>query len=226
MEIKPIKSIPKVQQAEIPDSRIDPNLPRARLAPKPPAGKWIFSKGHIVLNGQDVGTLIEQASKKPQGFLSQLAGELEVFRNYYIRKNIKRRKRKVKGNVVIEAFDPTGELGQLSALVDAYIAKIMRLLKRRYDETADGLSYRLDEDGQLTLNGMNVNAFIEMARQYPSDKARKFLKGLKTRLSHILTNKSRNPNYDKIREATYQLFEEIDLELKRIVEKERLIENT
>lgn len=225
MDIKPIKPIPKVRQAEIPETRVDKNLPRVPTLPKAPPGKWVFNRGQIILNGQNVAALFEQSAGKSAAFWSKLAGELEAFRNYYIRRHAKRKKKKVKGQVVIEEIDPTGELGRLSALVDAYIAKIMRLLKRKYDETADGLSYCLDDNGQLTLNGMNINAFIEMARQYPSDKARTFLNGLKSRLTIILTNKSRNPNYDKIREATLNLFGDIDSELKRIVEKERLIEN-
>lgn len=226
MEIKPIKRIPKVQKLDLPDTRIDRNLPRIRTLLKPAAGKWVFKNGQILFKGQDVGKLLEQAGKKPTAFWSSLAAELEVFRNYYIRKKGKKRKRKVQGKVVVELVDPSGELGRLSALVDAYIGKIMRLIKRKYDETADGLSYCLDDDGQLTLNGMNVNAFIDMARRYPSDKARKFLKGLKNRLGIILSNKSHNPNYDKIKEATDSLFNEIDQEIEKIVEKERLIENT
>ncbi|MBI4411444.1 MAG: hypothetical protein HY541_03050 [Deltaproteobacteria bacterium] len=226
MEIKPVKLIQKVEPAEIPQARIDKNMPRSAVLPKPPSGKWQFSGGHIVLNGQDVGRLIEQTTGQPPAALSKLAGELEAFRNYYIRKNSKKRKRKAGDKVIVEELDPTGELGHLSALVEAYIAKIMRLLKRRYDETADGLSYCLDDDGQLLLNGMNVTAFIQMAERYPSDKARLFLQGLKTRLSVILSNKTRNPNYEKIYESTRRLFEQIDVELERIVEKERLIENT
>ena len=226
MEIKPIKLIQKVKPAEIPQARIDKNRPQAPLLLKPPPGKWQFSGRHIILNGQDVGRFIEGGAALPPAALSKLAGELEVFRNYYIRKNSKKRKRKVGGEVILEEVDPTGELGHLSALVEAYIAKIMRLLKRRYDETTDGLSYCLDNDGQLLLNGMNVTAFIQMAERYPSDKARLFLKGLKTRLTVILSNKTRNPNYEKIYEATRRLFEQIDVELERIVEKERLIENT
>ncbi|MBI2340712.1 MAG: hypothetical protein HYU99_10190 [Deltaproteobacteria bacterium] len=225
MDIKPIRLIQKVEPAEIPQTRIDRNLPRAPVLPKPPPGKWDYSGGRIVLNGRDVAGLIEQTANQKPVALSKLAGELEAFRNYYIRKNSKKRKRKAGGEVIVEELDPTGELGHLSALVDAYIAKIMRLLKRKYDEKADGLSYSLDDDGQLVLNGMNVTAFIRMAEQYPGDKARLFLKGLKERLSVILSNKTRNPNYEKIYEATQRLFEQIDLELKRIVEKERLIEN-
>lgn len=224
MEIKPIKLIQRVQSAEIPETRIDKNLPSIP-AIKPPSGNWKFVKGQIILNGQNVARMIEQGAKQPTMFWSKLANDLEQFRKFYIRKKVKKRRRKVGDQIIEEEVDPTGELGHLSALVDAYIAKIMRILKKRYDEKEDGLSYMLDENGQLTINGMNVTSFIHMARSYPSQKARVFLKGLKNRLSIILSNKGSNPNYEKIRETTLTLFEEIDEEIERIVEKERLLEN-
>lgn len=228
MEIKPIKRIPKVQKLDLPDTRIDRNLPSIKnfFESARSRSKCAYNHGRLFFQGQEVGQLLQQTAGKPTAYWSELAAELEAFRKYYIRKKAKKKKKKVQGKIVVELEDPSGELGRLSALVDAYIGKIMRMIKRKYDETADGLSYCLDDDGQLTLNGMNVTAFIEMARRYPSDKARKFLKGLKNRLGVILTNKANNPNYEKIKEATERLFSEIDQEIERIVEKERLIENT
>ncbi|MDO8520382.1 MAG: hypothetical protein Q7T11_09530 [Deltaproteobacteria bacterium] len=220
MNIKPIKPIERVQQSEIAGARTAPNAPKPLLL-NPPPGNWNFSSGRIILNGKDVGLIIEQSRGEPAAFWSKLANDLDDYRKFYLRKYS--RKRKKKGVIVLD--DPTGELGHLSAMVEAYIGKIMRILKRKYDETADGLSYVLDEDGQLCVNGVNVTSFIEMARDYPSKKAQIFLKGLKTRLGIILSNKARSHNYEKIRETIQTLFLEIDLELKRIVEKDRLIEN-
>lgn len=221
MDIKPIKPVERVQQAEIGGARTSKNAPRP-VGLKPPAGDWKLINGRILINGRDVGQLIEQSVGQPAAFWSALANDLDDYRKFYLRKYA--RKRKKKGVITLE--DPTGELAHLSALVEAYIGKIMRILKRKYDEKTDGLSYVLDDDGQLCLNGMNVTSFIEMAKNYPSKKAQIFLQGLKTRLGVILSNKSRSPNYEKIREVTQALFLEIDREIKRIIEKDRLIENT
>lgn len=230
MEIKPIKLVQRVKQAEVPDSRIHKELPSVKTPLTLPSGRFHFAKGELILNGKNIGTIIEEAVEPSTAFWSQLANDLNIFLEQSLRKQALQKKRKkgdkgVFAGQEIEDIDPTGELGHLAALVEAYIAKIMRILKRKYDETADGLSYTLDEDGQLILNGMNVNSFVIMAQQYPSDKAKLFLKGLKNRLSVILSNKGGNPNYEKIRDATLNLFKEIDCEIKRIVEKERLIEN-
>lgn len=226
MIIKPIKPVERIQHTEIPDSRISRNQPRAPVLPSPPEGAWKFEGGRIILNGQDVGQLIEKSAGQPAAFWTKISHELKAYRDYYLRRYSKKRKIKVGDQVVIEEYDPSGELGHLAALVDAYIAKIMRMMKRRYDSTADGIEFILDDDGQLILNGVNVTSFIEMTRQYPSQKARTFLKGLKTRLSLILANKGANPNYEKISNATRALCDEIDKELERIIEKERLLENS
>lgn len=224
--IKPIKPVAPIERGEIQQTRIGRNVPRSPAALKPPAGGWEYSNGHLTINGQDVARLIENSLGQPAAFWSRLANDLDQYRKFYIRKNSKKRKRKIGGEIIIDDLDPTGELGHLSALVEAYIAKIMRILKRKYDETTDGLAYNLDDEGQLVINGMNVTSFIQMARNYPSKKAQLFLQGLKNRLSIILSNKTGSPNYEKVKETTYQLIREIDVEMKRIVEKDRLIDKS
>lgn len=224
--IKPIKPVAPVERGEIQQTRIGRNLPKTPATIKPPSGGWEYSNGHLTINGQEVGRLIENSLGQPAAFWSALANDLDQFRKYYICKNSKKRKKKIGGETIVEEIDPTGELGHLSALVEAYIAKIMRILKRKYDETTDGLAYNLDNEGQLLINGMNVTSFIRMARDYPSKKAQVFLQGLKNRLSIILSNKTGSPNYEKVKETTYQLIREIDVEMKRIVEKDRLIDKS
>lgn len=222
MEIKPIKLLERIRQAELPEMRIDRNRPRFFLKIEKPSGQWNYHNGRITYNGQDVGELINL--KKPSKFWSTLAGDLAAFLNYTIKKKSKKRKKKVGGKTVIEYYDPTGEISHLAALVEAYIEKIMRQLKRQYDETADGLSYTLDEDGQLILNGMNVTSFVQMAGEFSTQKAKIFLKGLKTRLGTILSNKHGNHNYEKIYEASMKLFEQIDAEIARIIEEEKMLQ--
>ncbi len=109
--------------------------------------------------------------------------------------------------------DPDG-LGRFSALVHAFLTKIYGRVKKKFDETIDGVSFHL-EDGQLLLNGINVNAFLEMAKKHRNEKARIFLKGLRNRLAVLQENRSYNPNYEKIRDRVDQLAQAIEEELKR-----------
>ncbi len=202
MILKPVKIIAPVKQGEIPDSKIGPN--RSGNTIQLPTGSWSYAGGILTLNGKNITHLIEQPPPQAAAFWTSIAKDLDAFRKNFLKRRLRKK------NL---SADEEEEIGHLDALVEAYIAKVMRLLKRKYDETTDGLSYTLDEDGQLTLNGMNIHSFIRMSRLYPSNKAKIFLKGLKNRLFIILSNKSNNPNYDKIHEITLSLVEEIDAEI-------------
>lgn len=228
MDIKPIKLIDKVTPSELPQIRIDRNQvrPQSRQVDLP-SGRWQFFKGQILINGQSLNSLMDDAVEKPAQHWSDLANDLNAFLNASI-KRFPRRKRKVLADGKTNDFDeidPTGELGQISALVEAYVGKIMRILKKKYDEKKDGISYTLDENDQLVLNGMNITAFLKTAKEYPSGKAKLFLSGLKNRLGYILAGKTNSSSYEKIHGATLKIFEEIDSEIKRIIEKDRLLEN-
>lgn len=216
MDFKSVKFIPKVDSAQINHGKIDNQRPTVQASPlTPPKGDWKYINRKIIFNGKDVGDLIENSQTQPTTFFSQLASQLEAFRQHTIRQRLKKKKLASFDKESLEDVDPSGELAHLSALVDAYIAKIMRKLKRKYDEASDGISYVLDEDGQLVLNGVNVTSFIEMAQNFPTAKALTFLKGLKNRLKLILSNKANNSNYEKIRHETEKLCELIDEQLKQ-----------
>ena len=225
--VRVLRSILPLDKPQITPAPSGVKLSKLPPLPKPPAGDWRYSNGHILVNGEDVAKVVNQLADKSPAELSHFARELAAYQNYtFYTKWAKRRRRLGKKHRDPDNIDPTGELSHIMALVDAYVAKISRILKRRYDEKTDGITFKLDEEGQLILNGMNVTSFIEMTRQYPSKKAQVFLRGLKNRLALMVANKSRSPAYEKIRETTVSLFHQIDDELKRIVEEERLLENS
>lgn len=223
MEIKPIKPIQRVRSAETPDTTINRQQPRVPIQLEPPPGKWLYQSGQLILNGQNIADLLSNPQKKTVTFFSQLAQHLMAYYQYRLRRDGRRKSTK-RGSKVFFEFEPTDELEHLAALIEAYIAKIMRLLKRRYDDTADGVQLSLDQDGQVLLNGMNVTAFILMAREYPTAKAKIFLQGIKNRLGLLLKGKHNAPYYDRLRGAVEDLFQEIDDEIVRITDAERLLE--
>jgi hypothetical protein len=206
VNIKPIKVVPTVARGDLPQTKVDKhNLP-THGGIKLPSGTWQFNQGRLILNGLFITDLIESHTEYPPSFWSQVVLDLEAFRDQTIRKRLRKNIKKESQNDI----DPTGELGQLAGLVDAYITKIMQILRKKYDETQDGLSFCLDEAGQLTLNGVNVTAFIETVQSYPTEKARLFLSGLKRRLGPILQNRSSSASYDKIYDITMKLFAQMD----------------
>lgn len=217
------KIAPKIGQAEIAGTTINqrPVTPPARDRIPAPVGKWAFDGRRILHNGADVAHIIaEPLTSKTTTEWSHLAQQIEAFKFYFM---AKRRKKKFsllrKKNEEVD--DP--EISVVVALAEAYVEKITRKIKRRFDETADGLSFILDADGQMVINGMNVTAFIDMAKSHPSDKAKTFLKGLKNRLAILLANKSGSASYEGIRDKTAELMRQIDEEINRIVAQERLL---
>lgn len=169
----------------------------------------VFREGRILLNKQDVEELVDQPrSHADMSFWLGLSDTLKSYRSWYFKQV--RKQKKIDDITEDEIANLDENTKAFERIVHGLFGKIYRKLKRRYDETTDGLSFYLDEDGCLTINGMKVEAFIEMASRYPTDKARTFLKGLRNRLSVILSNRNGNPNYDKIREASTSIFAEID----------------
>lgn len=177
-------------------------------------GPMVFTDGKIFLNKQDLSEALEQPhSHSDMPFWLGISESVKSYRAWYYKEI---RKRKDLDDITDEelvALD--GDTAEFEKVANHILNKVYRKLKRRYDETTDGLAFHLDEEGVLTINGMKIESFLEMARRYPTDKARMFLKGLRNRLSVILANRNGNPNYDKIRDSSVVLFAEIDHLLNR-----------
>ena len=155
-----------------------------------------FKQGRILMNKQDLAKHIsENLTHLAASYWTQIARRLESYRQWALR----------------HVSDPE-QLAVFAAMVHALLTKIGSRLKKKFDEKMDGISFQLEE-GQLLLNGINVNSFIAMARRHPTPKAKIFLRGLKTRLGLMLTNRMGNPNYEKIRNIVEELFGQIDQEL-------------
>ena len=157
-----------------------------------------FKGGRLLLNKQDLAKHIsENLTHLAASYWTQLSRRLENYRQWALR----------------HVSDPE-QLAVFAAMVHALLTKIGGRLKKKFDEKIDGIAFQLEE-GQLLLNGINVHAFIAMARRHPTPKARIFLKGVKSRLGVMLSNRLGNPNYEKIRTIVEELFSQIDQELLR-----------
>ena len=159
--------------------------------------KFDYKNGKVLLNGQNLAEFIsENLTHLGANYWTTLTRRLGTYRDW----------------ATLNMDDPEA-VGRFSALVHAFLAKIYGRVKKKFDETIDGVGFHL-EDGQLLLNGINVNAFLEMAKKHRTEKGRIFLKGLRNRLVVLQENRSHNSNYEKIRETVEQLAEAIDKELK------------
>lgn len=156
--------------------------------------RWTFSEGKVCLNGHDVNRLINE---NPQD-VSYWMGLAEGLYEY--------RKR------VSAAVRQVDQFARFEAVIEALLGKILGRLKKVYDQKMSGLSWSL-ENGQLILNGINIRSFLALYRLRKTDKAKRFLKGLRGKLSVLLENRRESPDYERIRDLVEELHQEINEEL-------------
>jgi len=196
-EIKKLQIPPLIPEIKLPEKALE-ERPLESWEYRSGSATFDFKHGRILMNKQDLARHIsENLTHLATAYWTQIARRLETYRQWALR----------------HVSDPE-QLAVFAAMVHALLTKIGGRLKKKFDEKMDGISFQLEE-GQLLLNGINVHAFIAMARRHPTPKARIFLKGLKARLGHMLTNRMGNPNYEKIRTIVEELFGQIDQELLR-----------
>ena len=195
VDIKNIRLPPVIPDIGLPEHFVDEH-PAQGWEFKQGNTTFNFQNGRILMNNQDLSKLVsENLTHFAASYWTGVTRKLENYRQWALRR----------------AGEPDA-LAVFAAMVQALMMKIGGRLKKKFDEKIDGIAFQL-EDGQLLLNGVNIHAFLEMAKRHPTQKSKIFLKGLKNRLGVMLTNRQGNPNYEKIRSIVEQLWDEIDAEL-------------
>ena len=142
-----------------------------------------FESRKILFQKRDFGRYLAQI-KGDSSALNAAANQLEAFRRKSLKEAFDKRRRRALTTSEEEA------LGQLMALCETYLARISQLLQRSFVGTETGCQLFMDEDGQVLLNGLNVQKAIERYQEYPNPKSRLFLKGLWQRLQKVRHNPS------------------------------------
>lgn len=153
--------------------------------------KWNFSGGRILAGGFDVNRLITDNPSDVEVWLG-IAEGLDEYR-------------KKVSQVAREA----DQFARFEAVVEALLGKILGKMKKVYDQKMSGLSWAL-RNGQLILNGINIRSFLALYRIRKTEKARKFLKGLRGKLAFLLENRNGSPDYERIRDLVEELHREIE----------------
>ncbi|GEM_PF-1447933 len=152
---------------------------------------WKFADGKVWISGLDAERLIAN-HVEDIGYWVGLAEGLTEYR-----------KRLKKMSSLAD------QLGQFEFVVETLLGKIMGRLKRVYDQKMSGLSWSI-EDGQFILNGINIRSFLALYRVRKTDKAKKFLRGLRGKLLILLENRQASSDYERIRHVVEDLHQEID----------------
>ncbi len=154
--------------------------------------KWSFRDGRIYLNNEDIEDALNEEHDNVR-FQSAVSDAISEYKDLVYQK----------GN---------GSWAKFSARADTIQDKILHNMKRIYDERTGGVRLAWG-DGAYLLNNLNVRALLAMYHVRPTEKARKFLHGLKSKLALILINKNGNSHYERINGVIKALYEEVDTAL-------------
>lgn len=155
-----------------------------------------FRQGKLFYNQQDFAKhLSENLTLLGAHYWTALSRRLGMYRDW----------------ATLNVDDPEA-LSKFFGLIHAFLTKIYGRIKRKFDETIDGISFHLEE-GQLLINGVNVNACLTMVKKRKTKKGRIFLKGIRRRMFVLQENRTGHMSFEKIRDTVERLSAAIDLEL-------------
>ncbi|MBI1909145.1 MAG: hypothetical protein HYS22_03130 [Deltaproteobacteria bacterium] len=166
-------------------------IPDSRLTFVREGQRWTFNHGRVYVDGHDVAALIADENAGISYWIAIAEGLADY-------------KRKI-GTSAKEVIG----FAKFSALIDALIERILGKMKKAYNEKIFGLKWQL-QDGQFILNGVNIRSFLALYRLRKTEKARKFLKGLRNRLLSIKNGAPGNTDFDKVEDVVEDLIAEID----------------
>lgn len=151
--------------------------------------KWSFQEGKICLNNEDIDSILD-ASRNDIRLQSAVTDAISEYKECV----------RLKGSGHYESF---------AMCAEGVLDKILCNMKRIYDEKTGGVQLRWGDGGYL-LNNLNVRALLAMYHVRPTEKAKRFLGGLKSKLALILVNRNGNPQFDHMNKMVKQLYAEVD----------------
>ena len=206
MEIKLPKLIQPVDQSTVTTEDLlrKPKVPSSQKG-FTTSGKVSFFKEELHYHGKPIALAIEEILLKNPLHLTKIAEELEKYRDDVL----KRKKELSEKKQLSEA--QSEKINTILALCHAYLLEISEKLKNQYDQNQTGIYVFFDYEGQLLLNGINVNLLIEQCRGHKlNEQSQVFLRGIQKKLFAILENRTHRPVYEKIQGAVFKLVNEID----------------
>lgn len=150
--------------------------------------EWKFKDGRILINEMDVEDLIDYESRDVR-FWCGLTEALMEYKEMVVNRGGSGKSR-------------------FLARVESIQDKVLCNMKKLYEEKREGM-YLSFGDGEFLLNNFNVRAFLAMYHVQPTEKARKFLIGLKSKLALILVNRNGTPQYERVHRVVQRLYEEV-----------------
>lgn len=158
--------------------------------------KWTFKEERkICLNDVDVQEMVHDGAND----VRLLCGVFQGLHEY--QQDIWKR-----GGKAFEKFN---------AIVESLQGTISGRLGCIYDGLTGGIRFECNGD-DFWINNINVRTVIVLYRLKPTDKARRYLMGIRDKLGLILSRNSNSTRYDGVHEQAMRYFEEISLAIEYI----------
>ena len=165
--------------------------------------EFSYTDNRLQFQGRDLSLFIKTEAQANPMLFSMIARELEKYRK---RQENEARKLAHKRQL---SSEKEGEIAHILALCDAHLSRLYELLQNRYISLSSGCAVEFDENGQLLLNGVNVNLAIAQYRHNPNGNARVYLQGLARRLYFILGQTHQNRLYGRLQDTLLAFYESI-----------------
>lgn len=153
-----------------------------------PGEEWTFDGQHILLNGHEADALLEPG-EGDIGAWCALVDALGEYRDWaHVHQSMHRER--------------------LNHVIGGLQERALLQLRRVYEERMGGLAFAWG-DGQFLLNNINVRAMLAMYHVRPTQKARRFLEGLRSKLALILCNQTASPHVARAQTIVRAIYDEV-----------------
>ena len=150
--------------------------------------QWKYKDGRLIVNDVDVEDVLQYESKDVRLWCA-VSGALMDYKDEVMKRGM------INTNGFFERIDSVQD-------------KVLFNMKRLYDEKTEGV-YLSFGDGAVLFNNFNVRAFLALYHMRPTEKARRFLIGLKSKLALILVNRNGTPQYERVHRVVQRLYDEV-----------------
>lgn len=155
---------------------------------------WQFDGQHVLQNGADVEEKVDHPRAGVRDW-EDISASLNIYKD------------------VVHHRAPS-RFARLVAAIDRIQGRILFHMKRIFDEKMGAVQLRWG-DGAALLNNVNIRALMALYHVRPTEKARRYLDGLKSKLALILSGAHASPAYARVRPLAQDLYDEITDSLAR-----------
>jgi hypothetical protein len=149
---------------------------------------WQFDGHHVLQDGEDVEEKVDHPKAGVRDW-EDVSARLAIYKN------------------VVQRRAPS-RFARLAAAIDRIHGRILFHMKRVFDEKMGAVQLRWG-DGRALLNNVNIRALMALYHVRPTEKARRYLDGLKTKLGLILSGAHASPAYARVQGLAQDLYDEI-----------------